>query len=309
MQTQQRLATTGQLGSEHIKTVGWQVVFPGGDISELIEKSAPRVRYVHETLSLTVALTLGDSEARHILRWPGGLSEVSFLERKLRLWPVDRSGSREDVAQFVLDQILPRVLAHEGMLVLHAGAVAVDSGMMAFLGPSGIGKSTLVASLSSAGFRLLGDDVVLVAPSQSDPKGRSLVPSLRLLGDSLLALFPHLPKIQPNHRNMNKRRMAVSTDGEETALIPVKAAFVLVDATDNDGIDIRRMTPSEACMAVIANSFSLDPTDMPHNHGKLLAAIRFVGQVPFFELAYPRRYERLHEVHDRVVDTVDQQTT
>ena len=57
------------------------------------------------------------------------------------------------------------------------------------------------------------------------------------------------------------------------------------------------MAPAETCMGVIANSFSLDPTGRDQAGQKLAAASAFAATVPAFEIAYPRDYSILPDVH------------
>jgi hypothetical protein len=52
--------------------------------------------------------------------------------------------------------------AARGRTVLHASAVAVDDGALAFVGPSNQGKSTLAALLCSEGALLIADDVLVI---------------------------------------------------------------------------------------------------------------------------------------------------
>lgn len=52
------------------------------------------------------------------------------------------------------------LLIAAGDLVLHAGAVEVDGAAVAFLGPSGMGKSTVVTLCCAAGALLVTDDVL-----------------------------------------------------------------------------------------------------------------------------------------------------
>ena len=55
-----------------------------------------------------------------------------------------------------------------GLLPIHASAVAVDGKVFAFTGLSGAGKSTLAAALCSRGMRLFADDTLLLDLSASD---------------------------------------------------------------------------------------------------------------------------------------------
>ena len=101
-----------------------------------------------------------------------------------------RPGCREEsLRHLLLDQVIPRVWAHTGHLVLHASAVKLPDGrVIAFLGESGWGKSTLVAALQGADCQLISDDCIHLASCE---EGVRLTPSyvgLRLNEDSIKAL-------------------------------------------------------------------------------------------------------------------------
>lgn len=56
------------------------------------------------------------------------------------------------------------LLALRGVTVLHASAVQVDQGAVAFIGGSGMGKSTLATLCCSRGARLITDDLLRLTP-------------------------------------------------------------------------------------------------------------------------------------------------
>lgn len=62
-------------------------------------------------------------------------------------------------------------LALQGGLVLHAAALATDSGAALILGGSGSGKSTLSAAWLAAGRRILADDAVVLTRAPDDAVG------------------------------------------------------------------------------------------------------------------------------------------
>lgn len=64
----------------------------------------------------------------------------------------------------LLDTILFSVSFANGFELLHASAVEVDAGVVAFVAPSGRGKSSLAAELCRRGYRLFCDDVLAIAP-------------------------------------------------------------------------------------------------------------------------------------------------
>lgn len=68
----------------------------------------------------------------------------------------------------------------EGWIALHAGAVLGPFGCALLCAPSGGGKSTLTAALLAAGWRMLGDDKVLLRAGGSRPQVRALSTTLNL---------------------------------------------------------------------------------------------------------------------------------
>ena len=74
---------------------------------------------------------------------------------------------------------VPLLLAERGDLALHASAVAVPGGAVAFLGVSGSGKSTTAWALGEAGFPVLAEDGSVVTGTELWPG----LAGVRLLGD------------------------------------------------------------------------------------------------------------------------------
>jgi energy-coupling factor transporter ATP-binding protein EcfA2 len=64
--------------------------------------------------------------------------------------------------RFLIAQVLPFAAVLRGLEVFHAGAVAVDGGAVALLGPSGAGKTSIAMALCGLGAGFLADDVLSV---------------------------------------------------------------------------------------------------------------------------------------------------
>lgn len=93
----------------------------------------------------------------------------------------------ELVRSIVLGPALALSLELSGLLCLHGSAVAIGSEAIIFLAPKHHGKSTLATALTAAGARLVGDDLVAVAPGPP-PMVKPGVPSVRLWDDAIGAL-------------------------------------------------------------------------------------------------------------------------
>ncbi|WP_160032899.1 aldolase [Paenibacillus sp. An7] len=63
---------------------------------------------------------------------------------------------------YLLGTCMGAILMQRGTLPLHGSAVMIGQSAYAFLGDSGVGKSTLSAALANQGYPLLSDDVVAV---------------------------------------------------------------------------------------------------------------------------------------------------
>jgi len=71
---------------------------------------------------------------------------VDFAKTEILVHCLD-SYSQQGLRHLLDDQILPRILAHQGELVLHAAGVADADGVILFMGVSGSGKSSLAAAI------------------------------------------------------------------------------------------------------------------------------------------------------------------
>lgn len=206
------------------------------------------------------------------------------------------------IDHFLADQVLPRLMAYQGSLVFHAGAVRLGKAAIAFLGESGRGKSTLTASFHQAGFTLLGDDAMVLTWLSGEPQIRAVYPSLRLFPDSLKALTP-ASNSSPVAHYTSKQAIRVPVDIEtEGKSLPVQALFCLAAPLASGPIHIRPLTPAQACIALVESGFALDPTNLAHARQRLEDAARLANRVPCFEIAYPRHYGLLPLVRRAILD-------
>jgi hypothetical protein len=233
--------------------------------------------------------------------WNQIAARINLPEKTVSITPFSPKVTPATLEHLLHDQIYPRLLAHEGRLALHAGAVEIGGKLALFLGESGMGKSTLVASLYQAGAHLLNDDALVIDQVGHGFTGEPIYKGLRLLPDSLASLFPQQTETSPVAHYTSKQRLNVTLEAkDESSPKPVGVMFFLAPATDGQTISLRRMSAAEACMGIITNSFSLDPTDQQLAKQKLQQAAALANGVPAFELSYPRDYAMLPQVHAQI---------
>ena len=94
-----------------------------------------------------------------------------------------------DLCPYVLSSGFAAICIQRGLLLLHASAVAIGDGAVAFAGPKGAGKSTLLGAFVGAGHAALADDMSLIETRSDQTAHLWAVPGyLRLWPDSVQAL-------------------------------------------------------------------------------------------------------------------------
>jgi hypothetical protein len=261
------------------------------------------VLWSDQTGSLTVEAH-SESKDRFAMDFPGfARAEICWSGRNIQMRPITDRVLSDTLQHLLLDQVLPRVIAHEHQLVLHASAVQRDGGTIIFLGESGRGKSTLSASLQGQGWTLLGDDALIISGGGEAFFGEATYKSLRLLPDSIAALYASQPKLQPVAHYTRKQRVALPFS-PNMDVQPIQAIFLLGDEPQDGKITVKPVSAVKTCMALITNSFALDPTDKDRAIHKLGVASDMAMNVSTFELSYPRDYARLLEVHEAIQDAI-----
>ena len=259
-----------------------------------------------------LCLALSGRGERFLLRFPG-LADflISKDGRQIEAWPAPGTGI-ETLRHLLLDQVLPRILAQWGRLVLHAGAVRVGDQAIAFIGGSGSGKSTLTASFHDAGYPLLCDDGLVLTQGEGVTLAMPTYSSLRLWPESIAGLYAHAPAFVPMADYSSKRRIVMAEFGSK-ADVPLSLASIFLlgsEAAAQDArISLRQLSPREACMAIIGNSFQLDVTDRGCVADVFADASGIAEHVPVFSLDYPRDFARLPEVHQAILRQRSEWTT
>lgn len=89
-----------------------------------------------------------------------------------------------NVQMLVLGHPMAPLLSERGAVCIHAAAVATEGGAIAFVAPSGGGKSTLAAACVERGHELVSDDLLPLYPEDGAVSAGWAAPLLRLwLGD------------------------------------------------------------------------------------------------------------------------------
>jgi hypothetical protein len=83
---------------------------------------------------------------------------------------------------------------------------------------------------------------------------------------------------------------------------PVSAIFFLDPPRGTDDIRISEIGGARVCIALVENSFSLDPTDLGRANERMTAAASLAAFAPAYSLSYPRHFSILGEVCEKVAE-------
>ena len=244
------------------------------------------------------------SKDGYILRFPGLADFDLALDGTAATGHPVPGTDEATVEHLYVNQVVPLALSRQGQPTFHASVVTVQDGAMAFLGRTGLGKSTLAASFALAGAAFLTDDALVIEESDEAIRALPSHPSLRLWEDSVEALVND-PELACSHVSFSTktRLLAGGELSHVDSALPLLAAFVL-DRKDIDDVAITPLHGSDRQMAWVQNSFLLDIEDQDLLAQHFDWTHRISGRVPTFALDYPRDYGMLPLVRQAIIDHV-----
>lgn len=178
-------------------------------------------------------------------------------------------------------------LQQRGALVLHAGAVQVGDGAVAFLAESGCGKTTLTAALYARGHTLVADDVVAVTGlADGAPLVQPAIPRLKLDPDLVGPLGLGAAMARPFHP-ADRRRALWAAERFAAGPLPLRRIYVL-------GVGpapaIAPLSPAEAMIAMTRHGYAQRMLGPAGTSQRLFyATARLAAMTPAFRLT--RRQE------------------
>ena len=134
-----------------------------------------------------------------------------------------------DIELYARGSLHAAIAALNGLLPLHASAVAHRGKVFAFTGQSGAGKSTLAAALVQRGFALFCDDTLLLDPNSDGPICLPGHKRLKLWPEGLvLAEAESQEEVAPSY----PKRFASLSGSEAQEPLPLAALVYLEDGSE-----------------------------------------------------------------------------
>lgn len=164
------------------------------------------------------------SATQYLLCIPGVARYLVTKGSEILVAP-DTSALQGDVRAYLLGSVFVVLCQQRGLLPLHASAVRGKSGVMAFVGNSGQGKSTLAAHLGRRGFHVVADDICLVDTEKPGlAKVTPTAPWLKLWRNSLDTLGTQAEGLVKVFSDDDKYRLPIAVPSQQE---PIRKLFFL----------------------------------------------------------------------------------
>jgi hypothetical protein len=184
----------------------------------------------------------------------------------------------------VCGTLLAVIFTLEGRLVLHGSAVSAHDGALAFVGPSGRGKSTTAALCAVAGGRVISDDVLLVEMRGPEVWCRGSGGELRLRekARTLASMFEDATVGETPDRRMS----LVPRDGQ-TAWTRLDAVAFPIPDPGSDALSTERLSRSDALFGLLGSP-RVEGLRTPHLASQQFGLVaELVKRVPVFQVRVP----------------------
>jgi len=208
-------------------------------------------------------------------------------------WP--ETISAEQVAVYLLGPVMGVVLRARGVFCMHASAVDMGDGAVAFVGATLAGKSSTAAALAQRGFAVIADDMVPVYESEDGFEVASSLPRLRLWPDSAAAIYGKADGFGRLWPRDDKRLVPVRGSAPEQR-VPLRAVYLLERGSAVQEPGVSAVAPARAMIAMVGDSFAGHYEDTEGRAREFDFVSRIVGAVPTRRVQIPDDLDRLSDV-------------
>jgi uncharacterized Zn-binding protein involved in type VI secretion len=244
------------------------------------------------------------TNGKYLVRFPGMADfEISENGKQIAVMPHASIGEAT-LKHLLYNQAVPLALSRQGLLVLHGSAVMVGGRAAAFLGSTGMGKSSLAASFATSGYSFLTDDALVITGQGAATSVLPGRPAIRLWQDSINGLLGGSHQLQPVLDYTDK--MCILADQSiphQKYPVPLDAIFALSNE-GSDRVISAETRGSDAVLILIRNTLLLDIEEKTALEKHFRQICDLAAFVPVRTLDYPREFANLPGVREHIIANI-----
>jgi hypothetical protein len=194
----------------------------------------------------------------------------------------------DDVRSYLLGGVFGALCHQRGITPLHASAIDVAEGCVAFVGASGAGKSTVIAALARRGHEIIADDeCFLQLGTNGVVQAWPGISGIRLWEDARVALGFDGPGIERVMQGYNKYFVPIRPPRNPIQSRPLRRVYQL-HRVPNGVTRVTRLNGADAVEALMQNVYPPGLAERLGYQSHVLAVCATAaGDVPVFRLSRP----------------------
>lgn len=224
-------------------------------------------------------------DGSHLLRFHGSVDFAVSADLSRVIAHVDPSAEPGIEAVLLTGTLMSFIIMMAGEPLLHASAVEIGGGALAFVGYAGMGKSTMATIMCANGALSITDDVLRLDMTGGDALCHLGANESRLRkgATELSAAFDDAPL----HRRTGDERDALRLRASTTDLLPLRAIVFPQPTRDTDSVVVHRLEGTKALLAMSAFPRILGWEDAATQARQFQHLADLVERVPTFAVLVP----------------------
>ncbi len=287
----------------HVMTAEWDVEFLEG-AAEDFEQAARHVAPAHRRRSAQYAKLPDGSRYR---RWANLLELLISPDARVVHARAMPNAHPLAFQTYLLVDALLFVMIRMGREPLHATAVHTRHGIIAFAGASGLGKSTLGALLVRAGYRLVTDDMLVLAEAEDGFVAYPGPPRVKLYRDTADRIFETGYCGMPMNPTTDKLLIPLEPSQAIQGPLPFHTLYLLKptdDRAEHCEARIRRIRPAEAVAPIVALTSGYCTDERERLARQFRFVTRLVQSAVVKTLSYRRDPATMAQLRQAVIDDI-----